>query len=83
MDLTIKPQGTSAIAEVADGAQVLNEDEAISLIQNAAAAGYSVRVELNAGGHSLNANITQAALKAAGLSSFQAAKQTAKGYINL
>jgi hypothetical protein len=82
MEITIRPaDGFNAEIETNQGPQVLSDADTIALMENGKAAGYSFRVELKACGYRLNFDIERKALELAGLESFEAAKQTAKGYI--
>ena len=82
--ITVKPL-TSAMVEVdLAGTQTMtfNNDEALDILEQLAeqAPGH-VRVYRQGYGYTLNAELNRKALELAGLSSFQAAKQEAKGYI--
>ncbi len=83
MKITIRPMdGFNAEIDSTKGPQRLEAWKAISIMENAkAAGGYEIRVELRAHGFTLVQSITNKALELAGLSGFAAAKQTAKGYI--
>lgn len=82
MEITIKPEGSqSTQIETAQGKMVLSAYETIELMENGQVAGYKITVQLKANGYTLGREITNKALELAGLSSFQAAQQTAKGYI--
>jgi hypothetical protein len=84
MEITIKPaDGFNTQIETSQGPVILSPDQTKSLMENAQAQGHKVRVELRAYGYILNDEITKWALKLVGLTSFQATKQTAQGYIEL
>ena len=78
-DITITPITSSQVQ--VNGEMIIGTDEAIDLMTNGKNAGYSFHIDRNGHGHNLVAQIESAALELAGLTSFAAAKQTAKGYI--
>jgi len=79
--INIKPQ--FAFSAVINGETIVNAEETIALIKNAAAAGYTIRLQLKANGYRLTQSVEDIALAAAGLSGFAAAKQTATGIIEI
>jgi hypothetical protein len=82
MGITLRPaDGFNAEIATDQEPQVLSEADTIALMENGKAAGYSFRVELKAYGYRLNFDIEKKAIELAGLESFEAAQQTAKGYI--
>jgi hypothetical protein len=80
-DITVRAI-TSGTVELQTATDTMNihPDDAPAYLEAFQAQGYSVRVEL---GQFIGERVRQTALDLAGLSSYQAAKQTAKGYIEL
>ncbi len=79
--INIKPQ--FAYTAIINGETIANVEDAISLIENATAAGYTIRLQLKANGYRLTSSVEEVALTAAGLSGFAAAKQAATGIIEI
>lgn len=84
MEITIRPANSQDTRiETEQGPMILSPEETMELMENGQAAGYEITVQLKANGYTLGREIVNKALELAGLSSFQAAQQTAKGYIKL
>lgn len=81
-DVIARPTDAQNI-EIIAGEQGLFADNetAIVCFEYFKANGHSVRVELNGNGYHVTAEVENKALELAGLSSFQAAKQTSKGFV--
>jgi len=83
-DITISPHRDGQRIEIENDAgdtMAVWPEEAIALLENGKAEGWSFRVELRSYGRRLDWQVVEKAHEMAGLSSFAAAKQETKGYI--
>ena len=79
-DLTLRPTASNLI-EIAENGAVIDATDAIALMENGKAEGYGFRIELVANGRRMDNTVENKALELAGLSGFDAARQTCTGYI--
>ena len=78
--VVIRPNSGTNEVEVSDGTMVLDDEDAITLMEALKAEGHKFRVEFRAYGFRLSAGVEKKALELAGLTGLKAAKYT-KGFV--